>query len=307
MNLFHYILAALAATVALLSGAYANVASVLAPLMTNDRAHVLFIGDLMFDRSVRTTMAAQGGDYIFSCIDSYLQGADLVVGNLEGPITDNPSRSVGSKVGSSNNFVFTFASSVAPLLAKHNIKVVALGNNHILNFGFKGLDSTKTALTNAGVGYFGDPGEQSVLEYDLKGIPLTFINYNQFYSGSTASTTNAQIRSARASGRFPIVFAHWGDEYSPANASQRKLAHSFIDNGAELVIGAHPHVVQEGEIYKQKHIYYSLGNFVFDQYWNEQVRDGLTVDIGFGTRGVTSVQTAHVELQTDRRTCPSGA
>jgi poly-gamma-glutamate capsule biosynthesis protein CapA/YwtB (metallophosphatase superfamily) len=288
-------------------GLYANLASVMTPLFTDSRPHVLFVGDLMFDRSIRTAMRANGDDYIFSCIDGTLQKADLVVGNLEGPITESASRSVGSKVGSPDNFVFTFPQSVAPLLARHNIKAVALGNNHILNFGFRGVASTRAALENAGVGYFGDPGDQSVLDYDLHGIPLTFINYNQFYSGSTASTTRAQIKAARAEGRIPIVFAHWGDEYSDVNQLQKELAHSFVDSGAELVIGAHPHVIQSGEIYKQKYIYYSLGNFVFDQYWDDAVRDGLIVDVAFDPSGVAHIESSHVELEKDRRTCPSAS
>src|SRR3954463_6930781 len=89
-------------------GLYANLASVMTPLFTDSRPHVLFVGDLMFDRSIRTAMRANGDDYIFSCIDGTLQKADLVVGNLEGPITESASRSVGSKVGSPDNFVFTF-------------------------------------------------------------------------------------------------------------------------------------------------------------------------------------------------------
>jgi len=75
------------------------------------------------------------------------------------------------------------------------------------------------------------------------------------------------------------VYTHWGVEYSPATDSEKKLAHEFIDAGAEIVIGSHPHVVQEHEVYKGKNIYYSLGNLIFDQYFSDAVDHGLTLQV----------------------------
>ena len=84
----------------------------------------------------------------------------------------------------------------------------------------------------------------------------------------------------------------------------RELAHSFVDAGAEIVIGSHPHVVEESEAYKGKHIYYSLGNFIFDQYFSEDVQHGLLLQVTFGQGGVLSVREIPIELKHDRRTCP---
>ena len=268
------------------------------------QTHVLFVGDLMFDRSIRHAMESYGADYAFSCISTRLAEPDMVVGNLEGPITQNPSKSLGSAVASHDNFVFTFGEYVAPLLRRNNIRVVSLGNNHILNFGTEGVQETTQALHDAGVGYFGEPGGQSVSEVTSGSALLSFIGYNQFDSGWSASTTIAQIKDARAKKRIPIVFAHWGDEYMAANALQKSLAHRFIDAGAELVIGSHPHVIQESEVYRGKHIYYSLGNFIFDQYWNSAVRTGLNVEVSFDSAGVAGVEESFVILGTDRKTCP---
>ncbi len=264
---------------------------------------VLFIGDMMFDRSVRQAMDNKGPDHVFSCIQTVLAEPDFVVGNLEGPITPNPSKSVGSAVGSHNNFVFTFPEYVAPLMKRHNIRAVSLGNNHIYNFGSEGVRDTVQSLKEQGIGYFGEPGEQSVSEIESEGVPLTFIGYNEFDGGWSAETTISQIEAARTKGRLPIVFSHWGDEYKPASKRQKDLAHRFIDAGAEIVIGAHPHVIQESEKYKEKYIYYSLGNFIFDQYWNEAVRTGLMVTVSFEPSGVVAVKEAKVELGRDRRTC----
>ena len=75
-----------------------------------------------------------------------------------------------------------------------------------------------------------------------------------------------------------VVYAHWGREYELIQSeSQQKIAHNFIDSGADLIIGSHPHVVQPIEIYKNKAIFYSLGNFVFDQYFSEDVKNELIV------------------------------
>ncbi len=273
------------------------------PPPVSPHTEVLFVGDMMFDRSIREAMEANGSDYVFSCINTVLGEADFVVGNLEGPITPYPSKSVGSVVGSHDNFVFTFPEYVAPLLHRHNIRAVSLGNNHILNFDREGVSATTQALHDADVGYFGEPVGHSVSEINSNGIALSLIGFNEFDSGWTASTTVQQIMDARATGRIPVVFAHWGDEYLPANDLEKTLAHRFIDSGAEFIIGAHPHVIQEHELYKGKHIYYSLGNFIFDQYWNDAVTTGLIVRVSLDTAGVLEMKESRVDLRHDRRTC----
>ncbi len=110
---------------------------------------------------------------------------------------------------------------------------------------------------------------------------LPFIGYNQFaVDGGSSSTTIAAIREARLQNAFVIVYPHWGDEYNlGATQLQVALGHKFIDAGADAVLGAHPHVVEPMEIYKGKAIFYSMGNFIFDQHWDENVTHGLAVEI----------------------------
>ena len=279
-------------------------------------ASVLFAGDMMFDRSIRTTIEsrarnegglptealAKAGDFIFSCIDPLLAKHDLVVANLEGPITAYKSVSATSTPGDGNNYTFTFPPATAPLLHAHNIRVVNLGNNHMLNFGRVGYVSTKEYLSQAGVSFFGDvPGDSMIYHTAPNGVPLAFVGFNDF--GGSASSTLAYIKEARARGDMPIVYTHWGEEYMPATDREKLLAHEFIDAGAEIVIGSHPHVVQEREIYHSKLIYYSLGNFIFDQYWNNDVSHGLMIEVILTTHGVRSVKEITVVLGRDRRTC----
>jgi poly-gamma-glutamate synthesis protein (capsule biosynthesis protein) len=276
-----------------------------APLV-QAQATVIFTGDMMFDRSIRTTADEKGGDYLFSCIDETLQRADLVVGNLEGPITASSSMSVGSAVGSPENFTFTFPTSTAALLYRHNIRLVSIGNNHIMNFGQAGLTQTKEYLSAAGVGYFGDPDaaeSDRVARMTVGGVPFSFVNWSDWTSDKTDHTV-AQIRAEAQSGRVVVVYNHWGDEYVPPPARVRELAHEMVDAGAAIVIGGHPHIVQEHEVYHGKNIYYSLGNFIFDQYWNDAVSHGLLLQVTFGKSGVASVEELPVVLGRDRRTCP---
>lgn len=300
-----------AAAVALFAALFAAVTPTLSyiasPLPEPPKtATILFAGDMMFDRSIRLAMEKEGPDFILSCMKTELEKPDAVVANLEGPITANPSVSVGSAPGSANNFTFTFPPYVAPLIYAHNIRIVNLGNNHILNFGEAGVLSTIGYLDQAGVMHFGSPLDNSVLDTEVNGISLTFVNYNEFGLQSlkeAASTTLMQITEAKARGRIVVVFTHWGAEYVAAHPYDIRLAHSFIDAGAELVIGTHPHVIQEHEVYNGKHIYYSLGNFIFDQYWEDKVRKGLMVEVSFGEGGAQSVREITTELERNRQTC----
>ena len=273
-------------------------------------AHVLFAVDMMFDRTSRTAAEREGDDFLLSCIDQVLLAPenDLVVANLEGPITGKPSVSIGSKPGEARNFVFTFPISTAQLLKDHQIDLVNLGNNHILNFGYSGVQSTVSTLEEVGVAYFGDPITDKVVYKTISGVPLAFISYNEFSDDgakTAAAVTMIQIKSAKSVGFLPVVYTHWGLEYvRTAPQYIRDRAHAFVDAGAIAVIGSHPHVVQDSETYKGALIYYSLGNFVFDQYFQESVRNGLLIRVAFNSEGVESVEEIPVKLNRDRTVCP---
>lgn len=245
-------------------------------------AKILLVGDLMFDRGIRYYAEKNGGnDFIFEKISDFLKNNDLVMANLEGPITANKSVSAGTSPGTENNYYFTFDPSLAQTLFEHNIKLVNMGNNHILNFGTEGLAETKKYLDDAGVGYFGSPDHPRGAAIGIKGVKIAFVSYNEFTDlDETANRESIfeEIGKIRNHADVVIVYCHWGVEYQKNSGEfQKELARSFIDAGADLVFGSHPHVVQESEEYKNKKIYYSLGNFVFDQYFSEDVRNGLGV------------------------------
>lgn len=261
---------------------------------------ILFIGDMFFDRYIRKLATRHGDDHLFSCVDDLLKSADMVVGNLEGPITDNDSRSIGTVVGSPNNYVFTFPTTTAQLLARHNIRIVDLGNNHITNFGREGMLDTRKYLDAAGVGHFGGVGGDEPV-YRRGG--LSFVSYNQF-GGNSPELVATTIANEKTSGQTVIVFAHWGEEYVPSPGYLRGVAELFVQSGADAIFGAHPHVVIPAEWINGVPVYYSLGNFLFDQYFDMDVREGLAVLATIDGDSITTTDYP-VTIYQDGRTCPS--
>ncbi len=245
----------------------------------------LFFGDVMLDRQNRVLMDRKGVGFFTEKLERLFWGQDLNVVNLEGPITDKPSVSVGQPVDNPNHFRFTFNPEQAiNFLQANRINLVNIGNNHILNFHNEGLEQTKEILTKNNIGYFGDPLDLAKMS-TVKNVgeqKIAFVNYNQF-AGFSPEQVIEIIKTLKTKSDFVVVYPHWGQEYKLVNNErQQKLAYRFIDAGADLIIGAHPHVVQPIEIYKNKVIFYSLGNFVFDQYFSEDVKSILGVGVLLG-------------------------
>lgn len=271
---------------------------------TNDSTiRLLFVGDLFFDRTIRTAMQEHGDDYPLSCVADRLAGYDLVVGNLEGPITPFASVSEGSEVGSLENYTFTFPTGTAEALARANIRLVNIGNNHIGNFGKEGVAMTIRYLDEAGVYYFGSMGEISTIYRTHFGShAFSFIGHNEFGGLSLASTTEL-VREEADAGRIVFVYAHWGEEYVPPPPRVRVAAHAFIDAGAAAVFGSHPHVVLEREIYRGRPIYYSLGDFLFDQYWSDEVSRGLAVEARIREGGALALRNLRAYMKRSGAVC----
>lgn len=252
-------------------------------ISSKNEIKILFGGDVMLDRYIRQIMQKKGSDFILSDIRNFLFENDIVIANLEGPITNSDSVSVESAIGERNNYIFTFDPAAADFLKNSNIGVVNIGNNHILNFGVDGVVEAKKYLNESGVKYFGNfDGNDSASEYilNMQGAKIGLVNCNQF-SSDFKNRTLEDIRKIKSKVSTVVVYAHWGGEYEAGGIEdwERNLAHEFIDAGADLIIGSHPHVIQEKEDYKGKIIYYSLGNFVFDQYFDLNTQKGLLVQV----------------------------
>jgi poly-gamma-glutamate synthesis protein (capsule biosynthesis protein) len=279
------VLARIGLSFCVLALAYVLPATVLAPFVHSIQKEppirVLFVGDIMLDRNVARTAEEAGMPALFSTSTRALfADADLRVANLEGTITG--SQSVSRR--DHTKLRFTFNPAVAEdALAYLNINAVSLANNHALDFGVSGYRETREWLGFFGVQSFGNTlnTENILARAQVKNKDICFVGYHALWNPDTASVVE-QITAARFTCWRTIVFAHWGEEYQThSTAAQREEARAFIDAGADLIIGAHPHVVEEVEIYKNKAIFYSLGNFMFDQNFSWAVQHGLAVRVDF--------------------------
>lgn len=236
---------------------------------------LLVIGDMMLDRSVRRKIAAMGFDYLFTAVPDLFAGQDIVVANTEGSFTKfTPNKNP-------HTFSFTFNPEFLPRLHELGFNFFGLANNHALNFGAAGLAQTKKFLTDNKINYFGDPQNKNEMSMttEIRGQKIAFIGYEGLDAASP-DTTIAEIKKLRPQVDYLIVFPHWGTEYElKFTPAQQKLAHQFVDAGADMIIGTHPHVVEPLEIYQNKMIFYSLGNFIFDQTFSADTQMGLAVNI----------------------------
>lgn len=255
----------------------------------NQEFSVLFIGDMMFDRGVRKTINKKGFEYVFGDSLKIFSGSDLVVGNLEGPITNFLSKTLLSNGSMPSDLIFTFPPETALALKKNGIGLVSLANNHEENFGQAGIDQTKLYLNQANISFFGDAQNSVDISKTIckNSICVGFIGFNQF-SFRNENNISREIKKLKSKTDHIVIFAHWGEEYNTDFIPlQKALAHKWIDAGADLIIGAHPHVIEPIEIYKGKTIFYSLGNFIFDQYFSFDTTHGIGASINFTKNSYT--------------------
>lgn len=260
---------------------------------------IIFVGDIMLSRDVAKQME-KNQDYTFPFlkIKDFLNSADLVFGNLEGPISDR-----GANQGSIYSFRADPKAVVGLRLA--GFKVLSLANNHIFDWGAPALLQTielldQNDIFSAGVGGDYDSANR-ILVLQEKEIKFGFFAMTNLYPDSLAATKDSPgisnpdfgvlanvIKAAKAEDLidFMVVSLHWGNEYEKEPEPwQVEQAHELADAGADLVIGHHPHVVQSFERYGDSLIFYSLGNFVFDQRFSEETMEGLAVEVEFKKGG----------------------
>jgi poly-gamma-glutamate synthesis protein (capsule biosynthesis protein) len=246
------------------------------------------VGDMMFDRTVKDrTDASKQPAYPFEMVRGsegrLFRGQDLVVGNLEGPVTDvrrPPVKSID----------FAFRTSIPSILRAEGFDVVSQANNHSLDQGRAGADESRELLRRAGLTVFGDQvyddATSSLAVVERRGSRMAFVGFNTTDHPLDEAAALEAIEMARSGADHVVVFMHWGEEYrATPSRSQVDRAHWFIDHGVDAVIGAHPHWMQSVERYRGKLIAYSLGNFIFDQDWSSETNLGLTVGLRFRANG----------------------
>ena len=251
---------------------------------TGEQVSLLAFGDLLLDRYIKISIDKYGTDYPFKNIKSYLAGNDLTLVNLEGAFTDFKSKKAGPNMTS-----FTFDPKLIPGIKSLGFNIMSEANNHSQDFGRAGLAQSQAYLAKNGIDYFGtfaNDGKISTIE-DINGIKIGFVGYDEL-SNTGFDAVIAEIKNLKPQVDHVVVMAHWGIELKTINsADQQKKGRQFIDAGADLVVGGHPHVVQPLEVYRGRLIFYSLGNFVFDQIFSPAVQRGLAVGLIFAKDSIT--------------------
>lgn len=263
---------------------------------------IILVGDIMLDRGTEYMIKKEGGEdfkFPFLKIADYLTKADILFGNLESVISDK-----GTKVGS----IYSFRADPEAIegLTFAGFDVLSVANNHALDYTAEALKDTLLRLKTAGIDYVGGGSNEkeaySLLIKELNvsedsvGLKIGFLSYTDLGPENWKATKeNAgiawinwrdlakiknDIEKAKEQTDVLIVSFHSGKEYSlEPTQFQVEFSKMAVDNGADLVVGHHTHIVQHNEKYKNGHIFYGLGNFVFDQSFSEKTMQGQIVKV----------------------------
>ncbi len=266
----------------------------------------LAVGDIMLSRNVAAKInAAKDANLPFSKMTDVLKSSDFNFGNLESPLVNDGNAIIGGHA-----MVFASPSSSAQSLINNNFKILNLANNHAFDQGLLGLNSTTNFLNALNIKHVGtgnnltEAWAPAVVQ--ANGISICFIgaSFSSINDGGKQKNNyvariedldnlKSSINTAKTQCNFTVVTMHAGTEYTRTpNTAQTTFAHAAIDDGADMIIGAHPHWAQTIEKYKEKYIFYSLGNFIFDQEWSQETKEGLTLKITVSKTGATQTTTA---------------
>lgn len=271
-----------------------SISNELSPEPTEQQVTMVAVGDIMTSRVVGQRMVEKGYDYPFKKTTHLFTNQDLVFGNLETPVIAGPPVNTGT-------MVFRSDPEVLPVIKAAGFNILSLANNHSMNKGSAGLISTLDLMKEQELKWVGAGSNinetRQPLIVEINGLKIAILAYTdtdvipETYAATTekpgvnimnVENLKADIGDVKNKVDFVVVGMHSGTEYVvEPNARQLEFAHTAINAGAHIVIGSHPHVVQRAEIYNEKPIFYSLGNFVFDQMWSQDTREGLVVYLTF--------------------------
>ena len=242
---------------------------------TLNNPSIRFVGDIMLGRSVESLMLKHGSGYPFENVAAELRDPDLAIGNFEGVV------SPAHEHARPFTFSFSIRNEYLTKLRDVGFDVLSLANNHSDDYGSAALSHTRKLCRALGITCAGTPdrlGSTSVAFNELGDVTVGFIFIHATERFPRAEELDPLLHQLSENSDVQVAYLHWGTEYEfTHNRSQEHFARTLIDGGVDAVIGHHPHVVQDVSLYKGKPIFYSLGNFVFDQYFDDDVRTGLSV------------------------------
>ncbi len=263
------------------------------------------VGDVMLARNVGKYMSQKGISYPLQYVADWLADADLTMGNLESPLSTAGTAIPGKGI--------CFRSNPANVkaLSQSGFDLMTVANNHAVDYDSPALLETIAVLEKENIAVIG--GGENIERatkpaiLDSNGVKIACLGYTEMadiywdpsYPRRMRATESipgvaplekerviADIAAVKDQVDLVAVTLHWGVEYQEQpEAYQREMAKAFIDAGADVIIGHHPHCIQGVETYQDGIIFYSLGNFVFDQDWSLQTRQGLAVEMTLSTLG----------------------
>ncbi len=251
---------------------------------------MIAVGDILLTRSVGAQIdKTQDPNLPFANFREMLDGADITFGNLECPLDPGDMRTL-------EGLIFKCPVKYVPGLTNAGFDVLSTANNHTLDQGADNVDFTIDYLKSVGIRHVGTSASTTAPEgvtIERDGMKFGFLAYSytarndggqsvhpQIATMDDIEKLKVQISNFKTKSDIVIISMHAGTEYTrKPNQEQVDFAHAAIDAGADIVIGHHPHWIQTIEIYKDKPIFYSLGNFVFDQMWSQDTREGLIIKL----------------------------
>lgn len=221
-----------------------------------DRVSFLIGGDMMFARGIHYVFQNDLKKSVANLGERLFWGTDLSLINLEGAVSTTP-----VQADPRPTFDFVFPPETIDVLKWMRINAVSIDNNHANGVRPEGIPTLPFTVQG-------------------EGLKLTIIGIHTLWGIPDIKNEISKIKNDPD--QRVIIFPHWGVEYEPIHSSQQeRLAHEWIDAGADLVIGAHPHVIQDAELYKGKPIFYSIGNLLFDQDWSQATQEGMLIGGAF--------------------------
>ncbi|MDG4846979.1 CapA family protein [Peribacillus frigoritolerans] len=274
------------------------------------------VGDVMMGRYVEEVTEKHGYEYLFRYMKPYFTNSDYVSGNYEHTALKEE---VSNYKGADTPIRLNSNTSGVAAVKDAGFSVVSLANNHMMDYEEQGLLDTIDEFKSADMHYVGvgsntAEAKNSIDYADVNGVRVATLGFTDVYGKDAVSKSNkagllnsnpdllfemiGKARDAKqGNADLVVVNMHWGQEYSTSTTDRQKdLAKAIIDAGADIIIGHHPHVLQSFDVYKDGIIFYSLGNFIFDQGWT-RTKDSAMVQYHLANDGKATIDVVPLQIE----------